>query len=62
MNAEVVIDKAIDEVRPADFDALLLSGGYSPDHERHCAYWAPESRIQCNFLPKPIVLSVNFNS
>ncbi|ARD58890.1 MULTISPECIES: type 1 glutamine amidotransferase domain-containing protein [Kosakonia] len=32
--AEVVIDKAIDEVRPADFDALLLPGGHSPDHLR----------------------------
>lgn len=29
--AEVVIDKAIDDVSPADFDALLLPGGYSPD-------------------------------
>ncbi|TDN58161.1 type 1 glutamine amidotransferase domain-containing protein [Scandinavium goeteborgense] len=30
----VAIDKAIDEVRPADFDALLLPGGYSPDQLR----------------------------
>lgn len=30
----VTIDKAIDEVRPADFDALLLPGGYSPDQLR----------------------------
>ncbi|MGP3591067.1 type 1 glutamine amidotransferase domain-containing protein [Vagococcus sp. WN89Y] len=29
--AEVVIDKAIDDVRPADFDALLLPGGHAPD-------------------------------
>ncbi len=28
--ASVTIDKAIDEVRPADFDALLLPGGHSP--------------------------------
>jgi protease I len=33
-DATVVIDKAIDEVRPADFDALLLPGGYSPDQLR----------------------------
>ena len=32
--AEVVIDKAIDDVSPADFDALLLPGGYSPDSLR----------------------------
>jgi protease I len=32
--AEVVVDKAIDEVSPADFDALLLPGGYSPDSLR----------------------------
>ena len=29
--AKVKIDKGIDEVRPADFDALLLPGGHSPD-------------------------------
>lgn len=29
--AKVTIDKAIDEVKPGDFDALLLPGGYSPD-------------------------------
>lgn len=33
-DAVVVIDKAIDDVRPADFDALLLPGGYSPDQLR----------------------------
>ena len=32
--ASVTIDKAIDEVRPADFDALLLPGGHSPDYLR----------------------------
>ena len=32
--ASVPIDKAIDEVRPADFDALLLPGGHSPDSLR----------------------------
>ncbi|VEB95276.1 intracellular protease, PfpI family [Cedecea lapagei] len=29
--AKVKIDKGIDDVRPADFDALLLPGGHSPD-------------------------------
>ena len=29
--AAVKIDKAIDEVNPADFDALLIPGGFSPD-------------------------------
>lgn len=33
-DASVTIDKSIDEVRPADFDALLLPGGHSPDHLR----------------------------
>ena len=33
-DASVTIDKAIDDVRPADFDALLLPGGHSPDHLR----------------------------
>lgn len=28
---KVKIDKAIDEVNPADFDALLIPGGFSPD-------------------------------
>ncbi|WP_039056828.1 type 1 glutamine amidotransferase domain-containing protein [Enterobacter sp. Bisph1] len=32
--AEVVIDKAIDEVSPEEFDALLLPGGHSPDSLR----------------------------
>lgn len=32
--AKVTIDKAIDEVRPADFDALLLPGSHSPDSLR----------------------------
>lgn len=32
--AKVNIDKAIDDVRPADFDALLLPGGHSPDSLR----------------------------
>ena len=32
--AEVAIDKAIDDVTPAQFDALLLPGGYSPDQLR----------------------------
>lgn len=30
----VAIDKAIDDVSPAEFDALLLPGGYSPDKLR----------------------------
>lgn len=29
--ASITIDKAIDEVKPDEFDALLLSGGHSPD-------------------------------
>ena len=29
--ASVTIDKSIDDVQPADFDALLLPGGHSPD-------------------------------
>lgn len=29
--AEVAIDRAIDDVTPGEFDALLLPGGYSPD-------------------------------
>ncbi|UUX32898.1 type 1 glutamine amidotransferase [Fundicoccus culcitae] len=32
--ARVTIEKAIDEVNPADFDALLIPGGYSPDQLR----------------------------
>lgn len=30
-DATVTIDKAISEVSPSDFDALLLPGGFSPD-------------------------------
>lgn len=29
--AEVTIDRSIDDVSPAEFDALLLPGGHSPD-------------------------------
>ncbi|AHF78429.1 Putative intracellular protease [Sodalis praecaptivus] len=32
--ATVTIDKGIDDVQPADFDALLLPGGHSPDSLR----------------------------
>ncbi|ALB61417.1 type 1 glutamine amidotransferase domain-containing protein [Cronobacter dublinensis] len=32
--ATVTIDKSIDDVSPADFDALLLPGGHSPDSLR----------------------------
>ncbi len=32
--AEVAIDRAIDDVTPGEFDALLLPGGYSPDQLR----------------------------
>lgn len=32
--ATVTIDKGIDEVDPADFDALLIPGGFSPDQLR----------------------------
>jgi len=31
---EVVIDRAIDDASPDDFDALLIPGGYSPDRLR----------------------------
>ena len=30
-NTEVQIDKAISDVKPEDFDALLIPGGFSPD-------------------------------
>lgn len=30
-NTEVTIDKAIGDVKPEDFDALLIPGGFSPD-------------------------------
>lgn len=33
-NTPVQIDKSIDSVSPADFDALLIPGGYSPDKLR----------------------------
>ncbi|EMH4163424.1 type 1 glutamine amidotransferase [Pluralibacter gergoviae] len=33
-DATVTIDKSIDDVKPGDFDALLLPGGYSPDSLR----------------------------
>jgi protease I len=33
-NAIAVIDRAIEEVKPEDFDALFIPGGYSPDHLR----------------------------
>lgn len=32
--AEVKIDKGIDEVKPEEFDAILIPGGYSPDKLR----------------------------
>ena len=32
--ATVTIDKGIDEVNPADFDALFIPGGFSPDQLR----------------------------
>ena len=32
--AEVKVDKSIDEVNPADFDALFIPGGFSPDQLR----------------------------
>ncbi|STF41710.1 putative general stress protein [Escherichia coli] len=32
--ASMAIDKSIDEVTPAEFDALLLPGGHSPDYLR----------------------------
>jgi protease I len=33
-DATVKIDESIDDVNPADFDALLLPGGFSPDQLR----------------------------
>ncbi|MDR4938519.1 type 1 glutamine amidotransferase domain-containing protein [Rossellomorea marisflavi] len=33
-DASVTIDQGIDDVNPADFDALLLPGGFSPDQLR----------------------------
>ncbi|WP_034551390.1 type 1 glutamine amidotransferase domain-containing protein [Carnobacterium funditum] len=33
-HAIVTIDKSIDDVSPADFDALLIPGGFSPDQLR----------------------------
>ncbi|GAA5416592.1 general stress protein 18 [Paraliobacillus ryukyuensis] len=33
-NTKVTIDKAIDDVSPNDFDALLIPGGFSPDQLR----------------------------
>ncbi|WP_348251575.1 DJ-1/PfpI family protein, partial [Salmonella enterica] len=33
-NASVTIEKAIDDVRPDENDALLLPGGHSPDYLR----------------------------
>lgn len=33
-DATVTIDKAIDDVKPGDFDALLIPGGFSPDSLR----------------------------
>lgn len=32
--AEVTIDKGIDEVKPDEFDALFIPGGFSPDQLR----------------------------
>lgn len=32
--AKVTADASIDEVKPEDFDALLIAGGYSPDNLR----------------------------
>ena len=33
-DTQVTIDKAVGDVSPTDFDALLIPGGYSPDHLR----------------------------
>ncbi|WP_345242542.1 type 1 glutamine amidotransferase domain-containing protein [Pontibacillus salipaludis] len=33
-NETVTIDKSIDDVKPEDFDALLIPGGFSPDQLR----------------------------
>jgi protease I len=49
----VSIEKAASEITPADFDALLLPGGYSPDKLR--AHDEPVAFV-CNFVEtgKPI--------
>ncbi|WP_273715817.1 DJ-1/PfpI family protein, partial [Leuconostoc mesenteroides] len=31
---QITVDKSIDEVRPQDFDALFIPGGFSPDQLR----------------------------
>lgn len=41
---EVRIDESVDMVSPADFDALLIPGGYSPDKLR--AHAAPVSFVR----------------
>ena len=33
-NTEVMVDRAVEDVSPDDFDALLIPGGYSPDKLR----------------------------
>lgn len=41
---EVRIDESVEDVSPADFDALLIPGGYSPDKLR--AHSAPVSFVR----------------
>ena len=67
--ASVTIDKAIDEVRPADFDALLLPGGHSPDYlrgdDRFAICHGPQLLISADVIRgrkltavKPIIIDV----
>lgn len=45
------VDKSFDEVKPEDFDALLIPGGYSPDKLR--AYEKPVEFVR-GFEGKPV--------
>ena len=47
--AEVAIDRAIDDVTPGEFDALLLPGGYSPDPQTAC--WSYLIRYAIEEIP-----------
>ena len=51
--AKVKIDAAIDQVSPAEFDALLLPGGHSPDYLRGDDRFVPFTRDFVN-AGKPV--------
>jgi protease I len=59
--ASVTIDKAIDETRPADYDALLLPGGHSPDYLRGDDRFVTFTRDFIN-SGKPVLLSATGRS